>query len=562
MILAALAEVLSIGAVIPFLAVLTSADKLIQQEEIQPIIYLFRLTEASELILMFTVVFSAAAIFAALTRLLLLYLSTRLSFAMGADLSINIYRRTLYQPYSVHVLRNSSQVINGVINQANGVVHNSVMPILTLISSLVILSAVLIALLIVNPTIALTVFLGFGSLYWVVILKTKRRVLENSDKIARESSAIVKALQEGLGGIRDVLIDGSQEAYCKLYRRADQSLRRAQGRNLFIAQSPRYAMEGLGMVSIASVAYLMAREPGEIAAVIPTLGALALGAQRMLPVLQQAFAAWSNMRGDLASLRDVLNLVEQPLPRYYEARQKDNLILLNEITLSSISFRYSEDADWILRDINLIIPKGITLGVIGQTGSGKSTLTDVIMGLLSPSEGQLRIDGKLITTSNSHEWMSCIAHVPQTIFLPDSTVEENIAFGVEPDLIDFNRVRLAAQQASLSETIESWPMRYQTMVGERGVRLSGGQRQRIGIARALYKRSQLIVLDEATSALDDNTEREIMEAIGNLSEGVTVIMVAHRISSLSRCDQIIEVENGALKRIGTYGDLMMLRAMQ
>jgi ATP-binding cassette subfamily B protein len=209
-----------------------------------------------------------------------------------------------------------------------------------------------------------------------------------------------------------------------------------------------------------------------------------------------------------------------------------------------------------LINLSLTIPKGSRVGFIGTTGAGKSTLLDILMGLLRPSSGSLEIDHQIITEANHRAWQMHIAHVPQTIFLADSTIEENIAFGVRRDKIDYNRVRQAARQAQISETIETWPEKYQTCVGERGVRLSGGQRQRIGIARALYKQADLIIFDEATSALDRETEQAVMQAIDGLSDDLTILIIAHRLTTLQNCTQIVELADGTIARVGSYSNMV------
>lgn len=258
MILASFAEIVSIGAVLPFLGILTAPDRVFLHPIAQPVIQAFGLTEPKQLLLPITTAFGLAAITAGAARLILLWASTRLSFATGADLSISIYRRTLYQPYAVHVARNSSEVINGISTKANAVIYSTIVPTLTLISASIMLSTILIALFAVDPIIVLAAFGGFGGIYACIMWLTRKRLLIDSERIAHESTQVIKSLQEGLGGIRDVLIDGSQDAYCQIYRNADQPLRRAQGVGVFIAQSPRYAMEALGMLLIAVLAYTMA----------------------------------------------------------------------------------------------------------------------------------------------------------------------------------------------------------------------------------------------------------------------------------------------------------------
>jgi ATP-binding cassette subfamily B protein len=556
MLLASFAEILSIGAVLPFLGVLTAPERVFEHSAAQPIIQAMGLTMPAQLLLPLSIAFGAAALIAGITRLLLLWASTRLSFATGADLSTSIYRRTLYQPYAVHCARNSSEVINGISSKANGIIYSIIVPALTLISSSVMLIAILIALLAVEPVIALAAFGGFGLIYAFIIRLTRKQLLADSQRIARESTHVIKSLQEGLGGIRDVLIDGSQATYCHIYRNADLPLRRAQGNNLFISSSPRYGMEALGMMLIAALAYSLAQQADGIAKAIPILGALALGAQRLLPVLQQAYGSWTNILGGQASLQDTLELLDQPLPDFAYQPAAEPLSFKHNISLKQLAFRYCPQTPYVLKHLNLTIAKGSRVGFIGTTGSGKSTLLDIVMGLLQPTGGTLEIDGQPVAPTINRAWQAHIAHVPQAIFLADSSIEENIAFGVPIDQIDSQRVRQAAQQAQIAGSIESWPKQYQTFVGERGIRLSGGQRQRIGIARALYKQADVIIFDEATSALDNETEQAVMEAIEGLSEDLTLLIIAHRLTTLKNCTQIVELGEGGIKRVGTYQDIV------
>jgi ATP-binding cassette subfamily B protein len=556
MILASFVEIVSIGAVLPFLAVFVDPNLVFNHPVAVPIIRALGFTSADQLLLPLTIAFGAAALLAGTMRLLLLFVSTRVAFATGGELGISIYRRTLYQPYAVHVARNSSEIISGIFNKANSVSTNVLMPIFNLLGSSVMLLAILGALLVVDPISALVAFAGFGLIYGIIIRVTRRHLSANSKRIAREATQVLKSLQEGLGGIRDVLIDGSQAAYCKIYRNADLPLRRAKGNNDFIINSPRYAMEALGMLLIGGLAYGLSRQPDGIAKAIPILGALALGAQRLLPVVQQGYAAFSNIRGSQASLEDTIGLLNQPLPAHADQPAQQSIPYRQKICLDKISFRYTPETPSVLHDLSLTILKGTRVGFIGATGSGKSTLLDIVMGLLQPSAGSLTIDDKTIDAGNRRGWQAHIAHVPQSIYLADSTIEENIAFGLPVDQIDRERVRRSARQAQVGDLIESWPQQYQTFVGERGIRLSGGQRQRIGIARALYKQADVIILDEATSALDNETERAVMEAIEKLGQDITILIVAHRLTTLQTCSQIIQLGNGGVLRVGKYQDLV------
>jgi ATP-binding cassette subfamily B protein len=559
MLLASFAEVLSIGAVLPFLGVLTAPDRIFELPVAQPLIHALKLNEPKQLLLPLTITFGVSALIAGAMRLLLLWASAKLSYGAGADLSISIYHRTLYQPYAVHCSRNSSVVINGISSKVGNAIF-TIVSILTIISSTIMLIAILIALLAVDPIIALVAFGGFGIIYAFIVWLTRNRLLINSQIIARESTQVIKSLQEGLGGIRDVLIDGSQATYCQIYGDADISLRRAQADNMFISGSPRYAMEALGMILIALLAYFLAQQSDSISNAIPILGALAIGAQRLLPVLQQLYASWVGILGSQGSLQDALELLDQPLPSYVNQPTALSLTFNKHISFKQLGFYYNSQAPYVLKQINLTITKGSRVGFIGATGSGKSTLLDIFMGLLQPTDGTLEIDNQVITLNNHRAWQAHIAHVPQAIFLADSSIEENIAFGVPKNQIDHQRVIHAAQQAQIADTIESWPKKYQTFVGERGIRLSGGQRQRIGIARALYKQADVIIFDEATSALDDETEKAVMQSIDSLSKELTLLIIAHRLTTLKNCTQIVELDGGGIKRAGTYQDIMNQKA--
>lgn len=556
MIVASFAEVLTIGAVLPFLMALTSPQRVLEHSLAQPFIAFFGISDSGELLLGLTIAFGAASLIAGILRVVLLWASTHLACRTGADLSINIYRRTLYQPYIVHVSRNTSEVIAGVTIKANHVIGNVLSPMLTLISSAMMLLAILATLLVVDHVVALSALAGFGLIYGIIIKLTRKTLLTNSERTTVELNRAIKSLQEGLGGIRDVLIDGSQNVYCSVYRSADLRMRYAQANTLFISQCPRYLIEALAMILIASIAYMLARHTDTLSNVLPLLGALALGAQRMLPVIQQAYASWSNIYGSQAPLRDTLDLLDQPMPSYADEAPAKPLSFTREIRLRQLSFRYAPDTPWVLSKLDLSIAKGQRVGFIGQTGSGKSTLLDIVMGLLSPSDGNLEVDDVLITKANQRSWQALVAHVPQAIFLTDSSVAENIAFGVPREQIDIERVRRAARYAQIADLIEGWPAGYETVVGERGIKLSGGQRQRIGIARALYKQAKIIIFDEATSALDNETEAAVMHAIEELGKDLTILIIAHRLSTLSLCDAVVELGKQGILRTGSYAEIV------
>lgn len=477
---------------------------------------------------------------------------------IGADLTAQVYERTLYQPYSLHVSRNSSEILAGV-SKASGLVGSIIKPVMLLLSSLVILVAVISTLLAIQPLIALTAFFGFSIVYAAILFVTKRLIKKNSQTVATQQIRATKALQEGLGGIRDVLIDGTQPVYLDVYKKSLIPMQAAMASNQVLGASPRFAVEVLGIVSIAGLAYALLASSGlggGIANVIPILGALALSSQRLLPVLQQIYSSYSTIKGNQHSTQDALDLLDQAMPECSTTQPTNPLSFQKAITLEDLGFRYTPQGAWVFRNLNLKIPKGSRVGFVGVTGKGKSTLLDIVMALLTPTEGSLLVDGTLVNPQNTRAWQAHVSHVPQAIYLSDTSIAENIAFGVPAKLVDLDRVKQAAQKAQIAETIESWSKGYDTLVGERGVRLSGGQRQRIGIARALYRRASVIVLDEATSALDSETEAAIMRAVETLGHEITVLIIAHRLSTLKNCDQIVELADGGIKAVGDYKQIL------
>ena len=543
MFMSVFAELVSLGSVLPFLAVLVAPDRLFNIPLVADLAYAWGITSADQLLLPLTVLLIVAALMAGAVRLLLLWFSTRLAFATGVDLSLEVFRRTLYQPYRVHVTLHSSEVISGV-NKASVVTFGLLLPGLIMISSLVLMVGIILVLLVIDAMVAIVAAVSFGASYGIITRLCHRQLQLDGQRIATEQTRTVKALQEGLGGIRDILLDGTQMIFSEIYRKADHTLKMAQGNIIFIGGSPRYAMEAIGLALIAAFAYYLSNQSEGVVAALPILGLFALAAQRLLPLLQQSYASWISIVGAQASLVDLLAFLDQSLPTDIHQPELAPLLCHDAIRFDNVRFRYSSNDPWVLDGFNLNIPKGARVGFVGRTGSGKSTVLDLLMGLLEPNEGQILVDSQPIIGSHLSAWQRSIAHVPQNIYLGDSTLAENIAFGVSRDNIDMERVQQAARQAQIADFIESSPEGYQAYVGERGIRLSGGQRQRIGIARALYKQTSVLVFDEATSALDNATELSVMDAIEKLSRDLTILIVAHRLDTVRRCDTIVELKHG------------------
>lgn len=550
-------EVINIGAIMPFLGVLSDPDGAMKMWNSSVLSNFLDISSPTELILFFSLSFCAINLLVGVFRFLLLYCQIRFSYGLMADFGIEIYKRTLHQEYLVHISRNSSQIISGISGKSGALVGNGVLPSLVLMSSAIMVCIIFVALLVVNPFVALGAVMGFSAIYFSILFFTKDIIKVYSSTISRSSTEVIRLLQEGLGGIRDILIDNTQGTYLSIYKKVAKQLYFAQSSVQIYGGAPKFFIESISLALIALFAAFLALDGSRFVEAIPILGALALGAQRLLPLVQQAYASLSTIRGGQSSIDDALMLLNQPM--------LDNLgeniepITFNKsIIVSDLSFEYVSKIP-VLRDVTFSIERGAKIGIVGTTGSGKSTLMDVLMGLLHPTAGEILIDGVSLNRDNILGWQKNIAHVPQSIFLTDSSIAENIAFGVNPCDIDYKLVAAVSKTSQLDALIDSWPDKYMTLVGERGVRLSGGQRQRIGIARALYKKAKFIIFDEATSALDGKTEIAVMDAINSLEKDLTILIVAHRLSTLKNCDLIIKIENGQIVETGSYEKVVNLK---
>jgi ATP-binding cassette subfamily B protein len=555
MVLTSAFEVISIGAVIPFLGALIEPSNIFELPAAQPFIQFLGVNQPTQIIFPISALFAIAVVMSGAMRLLLLWVSVKFSFILGVDLSVSIFTQVINQPYIAHTKQNSSDIISAISIKIAQVINGVVLSVLNMISSFIIFIAIITILLVINPGASLTAILLFSSLYLFFYLYVKQKLKVNSANVTRESNSLIKIVQEALGGIRDIIIDSNEKFYRSIFWRADLVFRKSLGSTLFITSSPRYFMETFGVLLIVLLAYMLSTQ-GEksFADGIPVLGALALGAQRLLPVMQIFYNAWGNIKGTHFVLKEVLG--------YLNLNDTKTTNLINDdctfeknIRLKDVSFGYDENPIPAINNINIDIKKGDCIGIIGKTGSGKSTLIDIMMGLLDPTHGTLEVDENVITRSNRRAWQSRIAHVPQNIYLSDSTLEENIAFGIPVEEIDSSLVRRAAISANIDSVVNEWPLKYKTILGERGIRLSGGQRQRIGIARALYKQADVLFLDEATSSVDTATELSIMKDIEKLGNDVTLIIIAHRITTLKNCSRILELTNEGKIYEKVYSDI-------
>jgi ABC-type multidrug transport system fused ATPase/permease subunit len=547
MLAGAFAELVTIGALLPFLGAIASPETSKALGLVEGWFRPLGLDGSVQTIYLLTAFFALAALVAASIRLLLLWTSQKFVFGIAYELGVALYTTMLHQPYAFHIKRNSSETI-AAVNKVREVTAGLLMPLVQAVLSSVVAAFIVMGLIVIDPLVALVSGTGFALIYLAVTRFTRARLRRDSRTMARSETQRVKMLQEGLGGIRDVLLDHSQPVFIESYERIEADMRGARNRIAFFATAPRYLVEAMGIVLIAAVAVMLMQRPGGFVESIPILGALALGAQRLLPLIQQVYNGWAMTLGNRQSLVDLAKLLDLPAaPDPVVAGAA--LPFCHSIAFERVSFAYADDRKPAVSDVTLMIAKGARVGLVGRTGSGKSTLMDLLISLLEPQEGEILIDGVALTSENRAAWQREIAHVPQFIYLADASIAENIAFGVRRDEVDIGRVRMAAEQAELAAVVAALPRQFDTLVGERGVQLSGGQRQRLGIARALYRQASVLVFDEATSALDTETEAAVMSAIEKLSTDLTIVIIAHRLSTVAACDMIVRLENGQVVEV-------------
>jgi ATP-binding cassette subfamily B protein len=554
MLIGAFAELATIGAVIPFLTLLTNPAALERFASVTRAFALIGAETRAERLLAATALFSLIVITSGAVRYELSRSTQHFSYRLAHELLLEVQRRFLYQPYAFHIQRNTSTLISS-LEKAEILACEVVISLMQAAIAAFIAIFIIGALIAVDPVTALVAAAAFSAIYILVSAIAKGRLAANSNVIARGFDERLKVLQESLAGIRDVIIDGSQSVYLALFDQENSQLNRARADTAVVSSAPRFIIETVGIVAIAAIALFQSQREGGLAAALPILGAIALGAQRLLPLLQQVFKGWSTASGYLSVVGQTADLLRLPIPKPDRGKIAA-LPLRKSISVDAVGYTYRSRRRLALEEVSFEIPVGSAVALIGETGSGKSTLADLLMGLIDPDEGRILIDGAPLSGKNRRRWQQSIAHVPQSIFLADASIASNIALGRHDEPVDLARVVKAAKAAQLHQFVSSLPEGYDTFVGERGIRLSGGQRQRLGIARAIYKQTPVLVLDEATSALDEATEAAVMKGLHGLGGGRTLIIIAHRLSTIARCDRVVRLHEGRMVATGSFAEVV------
>ncbi len=552
MFISGFAELITLGSILPFLTVLVDPQALTELSFVNSFLNLLQLKETN-LVFLFSILFAISVVTSSLLRLLILRINLRWCYLIISEFSTEAFNKTLNRPYIEHTKSNSSELISAVTRKVSTLQTSIIMPCVSFLQNSILIFAILIGLFYILPLNNLLILSTFILIYGVVSFVIRKRLKSHSEVVAQKEVLAIKTLQESLFGIRDIILGKLQDKFTQDYLSHRRALDTTSGKIAFLTASPRYLIEGMGILLIIFLALDTYQNSQNPQLVLPTLGVLALGAQRLLPYLQQLYASYATIVSSEQSVLDALEVLEYSIDN---VRYGNKVIPFEQsIELKGCYFKYSTNSDSVLRDINLTINKGQKVGFIGATGSGKSTVIDILMGFLEPYQGEILVDGRSIDKSNLADWQSKLFHVPQQIILSDTSIKNNVAFGVEESEISFQKVAESCQKAKLTEYIQGLDLGYETLVGERGIQLSGGQRQRIGIARALYKGGEVIILDEATNALDSKTEVLVNEAIDSLSESITKIIVAHNHDTIKNCDIIFLLDKGSIVEVGNYQEI-------
>lgn len=477
---------------------------------------------------------------------------------VGAELGNRLFGHYMHQPWLFHASGSSSELTNRIAQELARITGNIINPLMQMNAKLVMALFMTLAIFLYNPWVAVSGFLLFSCAYIFLYKTVRHRLVRNGRHISEAQQMRFKLMGEGFGGIKDALLLGRQEVFTDRFQAECEKFATAQGETQALSQVPRYAMELIAFSGVIFlVLYLLSAHEGNLGEILPVLSVYALAGFKLMPAFQQVYTGMSQIRGNLAAfdaVRDDLRASSLTVATSSVLSDR-RLAPQREIRFDSVAFRYPGKEEQAVQNLDITIPANRVIGLVGASGSGKSTTIDLLLGLMAPQEGGLFIDGQRLTEKNVRAWQNSLGFVPQSIFLADSSIRENIAFGLPPEAVDQEKVNRAASLAHLDELLAELPQGLETRVGERGVQLSGGQRQRIGIARALYHDADVLVLDEATSALDGITEKLIMDAIHDFSGEKTIIMIAHRLATVRQCDSIYLLEQGRVIDQGTYGEL-------
>ncbi len=558
-VITALMEIVSIASIIPFMTLVGDMNLLTQNTTLAEIYRYSGIKSESQFVFFLGIGVLGVFVVSSLISMFTLWRLFMFANKTGTDIADRLYTHYLKQDWLFHANGSSAQLTKKISTETSRVTSGVLMPLMQMNARIVLAILMSISISIYDPQVAIIGLSAFAFGYFIIFSSVRKRLKRNGEAISKVDEQRFRLMNEGFGGIKDVLLFGRNDDFIKRFNETGNTFAYSQGTNQSLAQVPRYMVELVAFgFMIALVLYLIATYEGNIGLILPVLTVYTLAGFRLLPAFQQIFACAANIKGNISAFESI----HQDLIDSTQTEMKTQKVvhgyldLKKEITLKDITFTYPGRTAPTLTELNMSIPAHSVIGIVGASGSGKSTLIDILLGLIEPQQGQLIIDGDIIGSENRRSWQNTIGFVAQSIFLSEGTIAENVAFGIPNTNINLEQVEHALHLSNLTTLINSLEDGIQTKVGERGVQLSGGQRQRIGIARALYHKAEVLVFDEATSSLDGITEKMVMEAIHEFSGKKTIIMIAHRLKTVQKCDQIFFIDKGQVVDQGSYEELI------
>ena len=557
---ASIAEIVCVASVIPFMSLIGDADLLHGNSLVAELYEYTGLSSRKSFLLILGAGVLICLILSALVSMLTTWRLSMFAISVGTELSDRLYRHYIRQNWLFHSSESSARLTKKVATESTRVTNQILLPLMHMNARIVLVLLMGISIFLYDPLVALIGLSIIATSYLILFRFVKKKLFTNGVAISTVVEDRFRLMNEGFGGIKDILLLGKQDYYVNRFNEKGRILASSQGVNNALAQVPRYIIELIAFGSmITLLLYLIASHNENLGLVLPVLSAYALAGFKLLPACQQIYASAAQIKGNLSAFSsiqsDLFDSLQVNSPKF-DTMEGRRISPAKSIRLTDVNFSYPSSSKQALVDLNLEIQAGACVGIVGASGSGKSTLINLILGLIAPNSGSISVDEVKIGSDNMHCWQAVLGYVPQNIFLSEGSIAENVAFGVDSNSIDKNRLERAIRLAQLADFVDSLDGKTGALVGERGVRLSGGQRQRIGIARALYRDSEVLVFDEATSALDGNTEVEIMKSINEVRDGKTIILVAHRLRTVRDCDQIYFMEQGKVVDHGTYDELL------
>jgi ATP-binding cassette, subfamily B, bacterial PglK len=558
-IIMAFTEIIGVVSIIPFMALVGDMNQLQQNTIIAQVYQVSGTSSESQFVLLLGLSVLVLLLISSIISILTIWKISMFANKIGVEIADRLYSHYLKQDWLFHASGSSAQLTKKIAIETARVTHGVLVPLMQMNAKIILSLFMSISIFIFDPKVALIGFFTFTLSYFFLFKVVRVRLHNNGTAISDTNEERFRLMNEGFGGIKDVILLGRDNDFINRFNETGKTLAYSHGTNAAFTSTPRYFIELIAFGSMISlILYLMVSHEGNLGMILPILSVYALVAIKLLPAFQQIYSSIATMNGNIAAFDSIEGDLDNSLKAKSAVTNKEesHLQIKQEIKLENITFTFPKKEEPALNQLNITIPVNSLIGIVGPSGSGKSTLIDILLALIDPQQGELKVDNNVINKKNRRSWQNTIGFVAQSIFLSQNTIAENVAFGIPKDQINLEQVSQALKLAHLTELLESLKDGIHTQVGERGVQLSGGQRQRIGIARALYHKAEVLVFDEATSSLDGITEKMIMEAIYEFSGQKTIILVAHRLKTVEKCDNIFFIDKGKVIDQGTYQELI------